>query len=376
MPISVPTPIATNDQLQEHGIVRRISWRLLPFLFFLYLIASIDRSNVAFAALQMNHDLGFSAAVYGFGAGFFPGMIFYLGQWFPAAERARAVSRFMMAIPVAGVLGGVMAGGLLGLDGKLGLAGWQWLFLLEGLPSVILGVAVWVVLPDRPEHASWLSEAERATLLRTLDAERAAVEMSHGRKSVSQALVHPLLWQLATLWFLVAVCAYTFGFWAPQILKATAHLRNTQVGFTSALLTLISVPFMLVWAAHSDRRNERRLHVALGGVILCLGFLGTALLHNPRLAIAAQAVVWIGINMQNGPFWSLPGSLLSGIALVSSVAFMGGFLGPNIFGPISDASHGYAAGLVLLAVLALVASGIALTLRSASPRGGSEHSRT
>jgi ACS family tartrate transporter-like MFS transporter len=413
-------------------------------LFLLYLIASIDRSNVAFAALQMNHDLGFNASVYGFGAGiffigyclleipsnlvlarvgarrwisrimiswgivacammlirgrvsfytlrfllgaaeagFFPGMIFYLGQWFPAAERARAVSRFMTAIPAAGVMGGILAGGLLGLDGKLGLAGWQWLFLLEGLPSVILGVVVWFVLPDRPEHAAWLSEAERASLATNLDAERAAVEMSHGRKSVRQALVHPLLWQLAALWFLVAVCAYTFGFWAPQILKATTHLRNTQVGFTSALLTLISVPFMLGWAAHSDRRNERRLHVALGGLILSLGFLGTAFLHNPRFAIAAQAIVWIGINMQNGPFWSLPGSLLSGtaaaggIALVRSVAFMGGFLGPNVFGPISDASHGYTAGLAILAALALVASGIALTLRSTSPTSDSGHART
>jgi ACS family tartrate transporter-like MFS transporter len=274
---SVPTPI--YKQAQEYNAVRRITWRLLPFVFLLYLIASIDRSNVAFAALQMNHDLGFTGSVYGFGAGiffiaycvfeipsnlilaqvgarrwisrimiswgivacammlirgrasfyilrfllgaaeagFFPGMIFYLGQWFPAAERARAVSRFMMAIPVAGALGGVLAGVLLGLDGKLGLAGWQWLFLVGGLPSVILGIAVWFVLPDRPQHAAWLSEAQRATLLTKLDAERAAVEMSHGRKSVRQALVHPLLWQLAALWFLVAVCAYTFGFWAPHL---------------------------------------------------------------------------------------------------------------------------------------------------------------
>ena len=306
-------------------------------------------------------------------AGFFPGMIFYLNHWFPAAERARAVSRFMVAIPVAGVLGGVLAGALLGFDGKLGLTGWQWLFLLEGLPSIILGILVWFVLPDRPENAEWLDENQRAILLTKLDAEQASVEANHGRISVRQALVHPLLWQLALLWFLIAVCAYTFGFWAPQILKATAHLRNTQVGFTSALLTLISVPFMLVWAAHSDRRGERRLHVALGGLVLAIGFFGTAFMPNRGLAIAAQAVVWIGINMQNGPFWSLPGSLLSGpaaaggIALVSSVAFLGGLIGPNIFGPISDASHGYTVGLSILAALALTASGIALSLR-VSPR--------
>jgi MFS transporter, ACS family, tartrate transporter len=341
MTTSVPTRSAVHQNAEERNVVRRITWRLLPFLFLLYLIASIDRSNVAFAALQMNHDLGFSASVYGFGAGiffvgyclfeipsnlilarvgarrwisrimvswrivacammlirgrmsfytlrfllgaaeagFFPGMIFNLNHWFPAAERARAVSRFMVAIPVAGVLGGVLAGALLGFDGKLGIAGWQWLFLLEGLPSIILGILVWFVLPDRPENAEWLDENQRAILLTILDAEQASVETSHGRMSLRQALVHLSLWQLALLWFLIAVCAYTFGFWAPQILKATAHLRNTQVGFTSALLTLISVPFMLVWAAHSDIRGERRLHVALGGLVLAIGFFGTAFMR-------------------------------------------------------------------------------------------------
>ena len=432
---SFPIRSAVSEADLERNVVTRVTWRLLPFLFLLYLIASIDRSNVAFAALQMNHDFGFSASVYGFGAGiffigyclfeipsnlvlarvgarrwisrimiswgivacammlirgrvsfytlrfllgaaeagFFPGMIFYLNHWFPAAERARAVSRFMMAIPAAGVLGGVLAGGFLGLDGKLGLAGWQWLFLLEGLPSVILGILVWFILPDRPENAAWLHENQRAILVAKLDAERVVVETKHGRMSVRQALAHPLLWQLALLWFLIAICAYTFGFWAPQILKATGDLRNTQVGFTSALLTLISVPFMLAWAAHSDRSGERRLHIAVGGLVLACGFFGAAFIHNPQLAIVAQAVVWIGINMQNGPFWSLPGSLLSGtaaaggIALVSSVAFMGGFVGPNVFGPISDASHGYKVGLTLLAALALTASAIASTFRT-SPR--------
>src|SRR5215467_13508527 len=249
MSTSVPMSSAVTEENQERSAVRLITWRLLPFLFLLYLIASIDRSNVAFAALQMNHDLGFSPSVYGFGAGvffvgyclfeipsnlilarvgarrwisrimiswgiiacammlirgrtsfytlrfllgtaeagFFPGMIFYLNQWFPAASRGRAVSRFMMAIPVAGVVGGVLAGGLLGLDGKLGLAGWQWLFLLEGLPSVILGVAVWFVLPDGPNDVRWLGEHEQTVLIAKLDAERAEVEMSHGRKSVRQA---------------------------------------------------------------------------------------------------------------------------------------------------------------------------------------------
>jgi len=189
--------------------------------------------------------------------------------------------------------------------------------------------------------------------------------------------VNPLLWRLAALWFLNAVCAYTFGFWAPQILKTVAGLRNTQVGFASAVLTLISVPFMLGWTAHSDRRGERRLHIALGELVLAFGFLGTAFLHNPRLAIAAQAVIWIGINIQNGPFWSLPGSLLSGtaaaggIALISSVAFTGGFVGPSAFGHISDASRGYNVGLTLLAALALTASGIASTVRTVAPNQAS-----
>jgi MFS transporter, ACS family, tartrate transporter len=436
MATSVPQSSSLSETALEDEAVRRVTRRLLPFLFILYLIASIDRSNVAFAALQMNHDLHFNASVFGFGAGiffvgyclleipsnlilarvgarrwisrimiswgiiacammlirgrvsfytlrfllgaaeagFFPGMIFYLNHWFPAAERARAVSRFMIAIPVAGVVGGVLAGSLLGLNGRLGLAGWQWLFLLEGLPAVVLGIAVWFTLPDGPHNAPWLAMHHRAALIARLDRERAAVETDHRGRNLRQALANPLLWQLAVLWFLNAVCAYTFGFWAPQILKATGGLRNTQVGFVSALLTFISIPFMLGWASHSDRHRERRLHVAIGGLVTCLGFLGTAFLHDPILAIVAQAIVWIGINSQNGPFWSLPGSLLSGtaaaggIALISSVAFMGGFVGPNVFGPISDASRGYAAGLSLLAVMALTASGLAFRLRYESDR--------
>lgn len=436
MAISVPTPLPVSQEIHERYAVRQVTWRLLPFLFILYLVASIDRSNVAFAALQMNHDLGFTGSVYGFGAGiffvgyclfeipsnlilarvgarrwisrimiswgivacammlirgrvsfytlrfllgaaeagFFPGMIFYLNHWFPAAERARAVSRFMMAIPVAGVLGGLLAGGLLGLNGRLGLAGWQWLFLLEGLPAIVFGIAVWFLLPDGPHHARWLTEHHRAALIGSLDRERVDIETHQRGKSLRAALASPLLWQLAVLWFLNAVCAYTFGFWAPQILKATAGLQNTQVGFLSALLTLISIPFMLGWASHSDKRGERHLHVAIGGLVTCIGFLGTAFLHDPSVAITAQALVWIGINSQNGPFWSLPGSLVTGtaaaggIALISSVAFLGGFVGPNAFGPISDASHDYGTGLALLAAIALTASGLALRLRYAADR--------
>jgi MFS transporter, ACS family, tartrate transporter len=418
-----------DEAALERSATRQVSGRLLPFLFVLYLIASIDRSNVAFAALQMNHDLHFSASVFGFGAGvffvgyclleipsnlilarvgarrwisrimvswgivacammfirgpvsfytlrfllgaaeagFFPGMIFYLNHWFPAAERARAVSRFMMAIPVAGVLGGVLAGGLLGLNGRLGLAGWQWLFLLEGMPAIVLGVVVWCLLPDGPQNATWLAPDRRAALSARLQRER--VVETHRRTGLWQALANPVLWQLALLWFLNAVCAYTFGFWAPQILKATTGLPNSKVGLVSAALTLVSIPFMLVWASHSDRRGERCLHVAVGGVLTSLGFLGAALLHQPSLAVLAQAIIWIGINSQNGPFWSLPATFLSeeaaagGIATISSVAFMGGFIGPNVFGRLIDTYNGYTTGLVLLALTALSASALAFRLR-------------
>jgi MFS transporter, ACS family, tartrate transporter len=427
----MPESTQTSDESGlERSIARQVSGRLLPFLFVLYLIASIDRSNVAFAALQMNHDLHFSASVFGFGAGvffigyclfeipsnlilarvgarrwisrimvswgiiacammfirgpasfytlrfllgaaeagFFPGMIFYLNHWFPAAERARAVSRFMMAIPVAGVLGGALAGVLLNLNGRLGLAGWQWLFLLEGLPAFVLGIVVWCVLPDGPQNARWLTPDRRAVLIAGIERERAAVETQHGR-GLRQALANPVLWQLALLWFLNAVCAYTFGFWAPQILKATTGLPNSQVGFVSAVLTFISIPFMLAWASHSDRRGERCLHIAVGGLVTSLGFLGAAVLHRPSLAVLAQAIIWIGVNSQNGPFWSLPATFLSedaaafGIATISSVAFMGGFVGPNVFGHLSDSYHGYTVGLSLLAILALTASGLAFRLR-------------
>jgi len=216
---------------------------------------------------------------------------------------------------------------------------------------------------------------QRAALLAKLAVEETAAVAKHGRKSIAQALMHSLLWYLACLWLLIAVCAYTFGLWAPKILKITAGLPNTQVGLVSALLNFLSIPFMLAWAAHSDKHGERRLYVAAGILVLSFGFIGAAFLHDPRLAILAQAVIWIGINMQNGPFWLLPASLLKGtaaaggIALVSSAAFIGGFIGPNIFGPMSDASHGDAAGVSLLAALAFTASGIPCLLGRESSRG-------
>lgn len=414
--------------LLERDTLRRVTWRLIPFLFLVFIANYLDRVNVSFAALQMNRDLGFSATAYGLGAGifflgyvlfqvpsslvlarvgarrwigaitiawglvassmmlvrgptsfyvlrfllgvveagFFPGVILYFTYWFPAAARAHAVARFMTAIPVAQIIGGPISGWLLGLGGHAGLAGWQWVFLLEGLPSIVLGALVLVILTDRPEAARWLSPEARAWLADQL--------RSEGPGSLAHAIATPILWQLIVVWFLMVLVGYGQLLWLPQIIKGASGLSDLAVGLLSTAPPLVAAVAMVRIAAHSDRTGERRLHVAVPTFVTAVGFAATAAtLRAPLLATAALTLVAIGIAGSFGPFWGLATSTLGasaaagGIALVNAIGNIGGFAGPYVVGLVKDATGSFAGSLLTFAALAGIAGLLALRLRLARP---------
>ncbi len=414
----------------EAATLRRVTRRLIPFMFLLYIANYLDRVNVSFAALQMNRDLGFSASAYGLGAGmfflgycvfqvpsnlvlarvgarrwigaimivwgaiasammlvrgvasfyalrfllgvveagFFPGMIFYLANWFPAAHRARAVARFMTAIPLSGVVGGPLSGWLLGWNGVAGLAGWQWLFVLEGLPSIVLGVVALRYLTDRPEDAAWLPVDGRAWLAERLREERANGS-DRRRASLRLALLDGVVWRLGVLYFLIVVGLYGQGLWLPQLIKGSSHLGDLTVGLLAAAPALAAAVAMVAIAAHSDRSGERHAHVAVPLVAGAIGFAVTALaVDSPLVATAALSLAAIGFTGALGPFWALPTSFLSGaaaaggIALINSLGNIAGFAGPYLVGVVKDATGGFAGALLAFAVLMLAGALLALWL--------------
>ena len=412
--------------------LRKITLRLIPFLFVLYIVAWLDRVNVGFAALQMNSDLGVSSAAFGFGsgvfflgyclfevpsnlllhrvgarrwiarimvswgaisvammfvqttltfyvlrfllgaaeAGFFPGMIYYLSLWYPEAQRARAIAAFMTAVPVSGVIGGLLSGALLELHGTFGLAGWQWLFLVEGVPAVLLGVIVLVYLTDRPEAAHWLSVAERHWLVSKLATEPNACGLGQPI-GILTALSNPTVWQLGIIFLFAAVGFYGYSFWAPLIIKSLTGSSDLGVGVILGAISAVTMASMALNSIHSDRTDERPLHVAVPLLIAYAGFFGCALLPEPRLAVLSLALVPVGHCAAYGPFWSIPTRFLTGpaaaagIALVVTIANMGAFLGPTLIGALKDRFGTHGPAFMLLGACGIVAALLSLRLRHA-----------
>jgi MFS family permease len=396
--------------------------RLIPFLFLLYVVSYLDRINVGFAALQMNAALGFSNVTYSFGAGifflsytlleipsnvilarvgarrwiarimiswglvsagmmfvrsatafyvlrfalgaaeagFFPGIIYCLTRWFPARDRARAIAGFMTAVVIAGIVGGPVSGVLLSLDGVGGLAGWQWLFLVEGVPAIALGFVVLRVLPEQPSEARWLTPAEQLALTTQL-AEEAAVEGSV--HSIRGALTSGRMWLLAAVYFTIPVELYALSFWLPQIVKSVSGVSDLQVGVLSAIPYAVAAVAMVLVGRHSDRTGERRWHIAVsaavGGAALAL----TGFARGVVPAIVLLSLATAGLASMLGPFWALATSFLggigaaAGIALVNSVGNVGGFVGPNIVGYVREATRDFAAGLAIVGAI-LVGGGV------------------
>ena len=423
----------TDDTAQS--ALRKVRWRLIPFLFLLYIVAYLDRVNVGFAAIDMNRDLGFSAAVYGLGsgifflsytllevpsnlmlarfgarvwiarimltwgvlssamifvdsaasfyvirfllgaaeAGFFPGVILYLTQWFPQRERARAVGLFMTATAMAGVIGAPISSALLRMDGMWGLRGWQWLFLIEGIPAILLVPVVLVYMTERPADAKWLKADERAWLVREMEAEQ--VDTGQAIVTLRAALGTLRLWIIALPYFCIVIAFYGITFFLPQIVQSMSDLGSATIVLLSAIPYIAATVGLVVVGARSDRARERRWHVAVPCLIGAAGFVLTTLMPaTPAIALTTLSIAAFGIWGTLGPFWAIPTALLrgtaaaGGIALVNSIGNVGGFVGPYLMGWIRDATGGFTAGLLTLAAILVLGAVIVLRLEQPDER--------
>jgi len=422
--------IDVDDRELGRGTIRRVSLRLLPFLFVLFICNFLDRTNVAIAALQMNRDLRFSASAYGFGAGifflgyglfevpsnliltrvgarrwiarimitwgivaaammfvrtpvqfyalrfllgvaeagFFPGIVYYLGDWFPAEQRARALSRFLTAVPISAVIGNPLSAWLLGLDGLGGLAGWQWLFLLEGIPSVLLGFVVFALLSDRPADARWLSLEQRDWLTGRLQRDR---DDSSATLDVPlrRALAHPAVLLSSLLYFLVLTTHYGYTFWGPSVIRDALHASNAATGLITGGIAFVSAIAMIAVGASSDRTGERYVHAAACVAVIAVGYASAALLPSAVGRVAGLALVPIGVDGFFAPFWCTQTMLMrgtaaaAGIALVNSIGNTGGFVGPYVLGVLKDTTGSTTGTFLGLAAVALVGSALCLALR-------------
>ena len=411
--------------------IRKATRRLIPFLCLAYTVNFLDRVNVGFAALHMNADLGLSPSVFGFGAGifflgyiafeipsnlalqrfgariwiarimiswgliacamalvqgetgfyimrfllgiaeagFFPGIILYLTFWFPAAERARIIALFMASVPLATVFGGPLSGALLEMHGDWGLKGWQWLFIVEGLPAVLLGIAALFVLDNTPQHAKWLTDDERRALTTTLAAEAETTKVV-GYADLRASLTRPRVLALGVLYFLMVVGLYGIGFWMPQVIEGFG-LEPLQVGFLTAIPYLFAAIAMVIWGRHSDRTRERRWHIALPLLLAACAFAWSAYSGPLIPTMVALTLATLGFYAAFGPFWSLPTALLTGtgaaagIALVNSMGNAGGFAGPYIVGVLKEATGSFSAALLFLAAALALGGVMALFFRGA-----------
>jgi MFS transporter, ACS family, tartrate transporter len=404
----------------ETSTIRTISWRLIPFLVLAYFFSYLDRVNLGFAALTMNAELKFSPTIFAWGAGiffigyfifevpsnlalekfgasrwiarimvtwgiisalmslvsgelsfyvlrfllgvaeagFFPGIILYLTYWYPAEYRARFLAAFAIAVPVSTVIGAPVSGLLLGLDGAMGLKGWQWLFIIEGVPSVLLGVVTWFYLTDRPERADWLTAEQKAWLASKLNAETAAKQAAK-HLTLGEALSSPKVIMLSLSYFGFVGALYGMQFWLPQIVKAFG-LTNAQTGFVTAIPYLFGTIAMILWARHSDASRERVLHVGAPLLLTALALAASSYISDPTMTMVVLTVAAIGVFCTFGTFWTLPTAWLSGtaaagaIALINSIGNLAGFGGPYLIGWVKEATGNTSTGLLVLAVLPLI----------------------
>ena len=412
----------------EKRTLRKITWRIVPFIMILYLIAYIDRVNIGFAAITMKEDLGFTASILGFGAGifflgyflfevpsniilhkvgariwiarvmvtwgiiaggmafvesstsfyvmrfllgvaeagFFPGIILYLSYWFPARNRAGVIALFMAAAPIATAIGSPISAALLEMHGIMGLAGWQWMFLIEAVPAVILGVVVFFYMTDRPEKAVWLKPDEREWLVKTMQAEDAN-KGGQQQHSILRGLANPRVLALALIYFGTSAGLYTLGIWAPQIIKELG-VSSMTVGLLNAIPPIISVVAMILWSRHSDKTNERTWHVALACLTAAVGLAIAASTGSMFGLIAALTIVNVGISCSKPPLWSMPTMFLSGaaaatgIATINSIGNLGGFAGPAMIGWVKDQTGSFAGGLYFVAGLLILSTVLTLVL--------------
>jgi D-galactonate transporter len=412
----------------EDSTYAKVTWRLIPFLFLCYVFAYLDRVNVGFAKLQMLADLKFSETIYGLGAGiffigyfifevpsnialhrfgarkwiarimlswgllsgamifvktptafyilrfflgvaeagFFPGIILYLTYWYPSSRRAKITAMFMTGIPIAGVVGGPLSGWILNqFNGVSGMPGWQWLFLLEAIPSIIGGIVVLMYLDDKISAAKWLSADEKALLEQGLVNESGHIEVH----SASGAFTNSRVWVLCACYFGIIMGLYGIGFWLPSLIKASGVTDAFNVGLLTMIPYGAAAIAMVLLGRSSDRSKERRWHVALPAVVGAIGLVASTLVpHNVALAVVSLTVATIGILGALCQFWSIPPAFLggaaaaTGIALINSVGNLAGFVSPYLVGWIKDMTQSTDMGLYCVAASLIVAAAIVLTM--------------
>ncbi|MCA1322818.1 MFS transporter [Herbaspirillum sp. alder98] len=417
------TASAAGQPVAMDATYRKIAWRLIPFLVFLFVLAWIDRVNVGFAKLSMLQDLQFSEAIYGLGAGiffigyflfevpsnlllekigarktlaritilwgltsmamayvttptsfyvlrfllgvfeagFFPGVVLYLTYWFPAQRRARVNGLFMTSFAIAGAVGGPIAGLIMsGMEGVGHLANWQWLFILEGIPSLVAGLLVLKYLPEKPVNAPWLTAAEQQAVTQALVAENTGAGK---HLSFKDACSNYRVWICAAVYFCVVSGNATIAFWAPSIIKEIGIKGTLQIGLISAI-PFIAGTLAMVWnGIHSDKTGERRMHSAVATLIASVGLVATGLtLGNATIALISLTVAAIGILAAFPVFWSIPAAFLAGtaaaggIALINSIGNLAGFVAPYMIGALKTSTGSLSSGLYFVAALEFLAS--------------------
>ena len=421
-----PTPDAL-----EQATMRRVTSRLIPFIFLCYVIAYIDRVNIGFAAAELQRDLGLSDAAFGLGAGlfflgyclfevpsnlilervgarlwiarimvgwgivsmammlvsgvwsfyllrvllgiaeagFFPGVILYLTYWVPAAHRARTSALFMMAIPVSVIIGAPISEALLTLDGTLGLRGWQWLFLVEGLPAVVVGVWTLFYLTDTPEKATWLTPDQRAWLSQTMTRERTD-RISKGHGSVLASLKSGKLWLLCAIYFMNTLVTYGVFLWLPRILRDASSDTGWSVGWLTSLPFVVALSGMVLVGRHSDRTGERKWHVAICALVAASGLLlAVGFQDNVWMLVVSFTLCQLGQRSLLSVFWAIPPIFLggsaaaAGIALINSLGNLGGFVGPTVVGSLRGSSGNYTSGLLVLAGALVIEAMLVASMR-------------
>jgi ACS family tartrate transporter-like MFS transporter len=416
---------------EQRATLTRVTRRIIPFAFLCYVIAYIDRVNIGFAAAELQADLGLSDTVYGLGAGlfflgyclfeipsnlildrvgarvwiarimigwglvsmatmfvsgtasfyaarvllgvaeagFFPGMVLYLTYWIPAAERARTGALFMMAAPIAMIVGAPVSELLLTLDGRLGLQGWQWLFLVEGAPAVVLGVLCLRVLTDRPEGAAWLPPREREWLSATMAKERAS-RTAQGHGSVLASFGSGRVWLLAAIYFMNTIVTYGVFLWLPRILRDASGLDGLALSAITAIPFAAALVAMVLVGRHSDRTGERRFHVAACALTAALGLvLAVTFQASVPLLVLSFTLSQVGQRSVLSVFWAIPPIFLggtaaaAGIALINSIGNLGGYVGPTVMGRLLDTTGSYSAGLLVLATALVIEAVLVISLR-------------
>ena len=427
-------PDVDVDSRVSARVSGKLRMHILPFVMLLYFVSFLDRVNVGFAAFSMNKAIGLTSTAYGFGSGifflgyivfqvpanllmmrvgarvwialvvvfwglvsvgsafvigphsfyalrfllgvaesgFFPGVILYLSLWFPARERAQAIAVFMAAAPLSTAIGSPISGALMELPKFLGLMNWQWLYIIEALPAIVLGLLTLRVLTDKPEEARWLDSGERAWLTTTLEAERAESQrlagMSEAKGGALWAVVRdPRVLALTLVYVGSSAGLYVLGLWSPLILNQFGYSAMT-IGWLNSAPSFVAVVCMILWARHSDRTLERAWHVAIPCFVAFVGFLWAGEAHSGLAVIVALMLVNVGVNGTKGPVWAMPSLFLTGagaaagIALINAAGNLGGFVGPWLIGLLKDRWGSYAPGLYMMGWMCAMAAVVVVML--------------